>query len=292
MNKAILTVGIPASGKSTFAKEHCRKTGALNINRDDIRFTLFGYTDWSNYRCNKINERTVTDIQQSMARTAVLLGKDIVISDTNLSKKTRTFWENFFKQYGYTVEYKVFDVPLLEAYKRDSLRQNGVGQQVIYTMYQKYLEYTGRRTYQPNKKLPEAVIVDVDGTVADMTGVRGPFEWDKVGQDAPRHEIIDMVSGLRARGMKIIFLSGRDGVCEDRTRKWLETNVGSFDAFFIRNAGDQRKDTVIKEEIFWANVAPYYNVTTAIDDRPCIVRLWYELGIKNVVSVGNPYLEF
>ena len=31
----------------------------------------------------------------------------------------------------------------------------------------------------------KAIIVDVDGTLADMRGVRSPFEWDKVLQDKP-----------------------------------------------------------------------------------------------------------
>lgn len=39
--KAIVTIGIPCSGKSTWAEEYCKKTGALEINRDNIRMNLF-----------------------------------------------------------------------------------------------------------------------------------------------------------------------------------------------------------------------------------------------------------
>ena len=41
-----------------------------------------------------------------------------------------------------------------------------------------------------------AIIVDVDGTLADMRGVRGPFEWDKVHLDKPHQDIIDLVRDL------------------------------------------------------------------------------------------------
>lgn len=290
--KAILTLGIPCSGKTTWSEEHCRKTGAINANRDDIRFAITGHRSWSTYRFKGETENMVTDVQKQIISTAANAGKDVVVSDTNLNKKVRDGMIEFLTRLGYTVSVKVFEVTLEEAYKRDAARANGVGRDVIYSMYQKYLEYTQRSTYTPDTTLPEAVIVDVDGTVADMTGLRRPFEWDKVEQDAPRLEIIDMVHGLRSRGKKIVFLSGRDGVCEAATRRWLQTNVGHFDDFFIRTAGDQRKDTIIKEELFWANLANRYNITTAIDDRPCVVRLWHEIGIKNVVAVANPYLEF
>jgi hypothetical protein len=209
-----------------------------------------------------------------------------------LVKRRRDELCKFLRETGYEIEFKEFPVALEEAYRRDALRPNGVGRDVIYTMYMKWLEHKERKVYVPDTSLPPAVIVDVDGTVADMKGIRGPFEWDKVMFDNPRLEIMDMIYGLKQRRSKIIFLSGRDGVCEEDTRNWLKKWVGHFDEFFIRTAGDQRKDTVIKEEIFWEKVAPFYNVHTAIDDRPCVVRLWLELGIKNVVSVANPYVEF
>lgn len=290
--KAILTLGVPCSGKTTWSEEHCRKTGAVNANRDDIRFAITGHRSWTTYRFKGETENMVTDVQKQIIMAAANAGKDVVVSDTNLNKRIRDEMTRFLTQLGYEVSIQVFHVSLEDAYKRDASRPNGVGRDVIYSMYQKYLEYTQRRTYTPDTALPEAVIVDVDGTVADMTGIRSPFEWDKVGHDLPRLEIIDMVHGLRSRGKKIVFLSGRDGICEPATRAWLQKHVGHFDDFFIRTAGDPRKDTIIKEELFWAHLADRYNITTAIDDRPCVVRLWHELGIKNVVAVANPYLEF
>jgi hypothetical protein len=68
----------------------------------------------------------------------------------------------------------------------------------------------------------KAIIVDVDGTLADMRGVRSPFEWDKVLQDKPHLDVIDLVKDLASlKKYKIIITTGRDGICEQDTVTWL-----------------------------------------------------------------------
>ncbi len=52
-----------------------------------------------------------------------------------------------------------------------------------------------------------------------------------------------------------------------------------------------RKDTIVKEEIFWRDIADNYNVQFVIDDRPSVARMWRELGLK-VFQVGDPHIEF
>jgi hypothetical protein len=59
-----------------------------------------------------------------------------------------------------------------------------------------------------------AVLCDVDGTVALMgkgdPARRGPFEWDRVGEDDPVGPIIALVDIFRTAGYEIVFVSGRD----------------------------------------------------------------------------------
>lgn len=52
-----------------------------------------------------------------------------------------------------------------------------------------------------------------------------------------------------------------------------------------------RKDTIIKEELFWKPIADNYNVQFVLDDRLSVCRMWRDLGIK-VLQVGNPHIEF
>lgn len=51
--QAILTVGISSSGKTTWAEKFVFENPSwVNINRDDVRFTLFtnGVRDWGKYK--------------------------------------------------------------------------------------------------------------------------------------------------------------------------------------------------------------------------------------------------
>ena len=290
--KLILTVGISASGKTTWAES---QKNIVNINRDNIRFSVVQPdSDWSTYKHNKKNEKRVTEIELEVAERAVRFEADIIVSNTNLNPKTREFWKKFAKEHGYEFEIEEFPIALEEAIKRDNLRQNGVGEQVIRKQYQQWLEYIGRKTYTPNEKLPNCIIVDIDGTVAEMNG-RKPFEWDKVDTDLPRQFVIDVVTGYADRhNCHIVFLSGRDGCCYAKTYDWIAKYVGHDISWTLnmRKTKDFRKDCIVKEEIFWNFVAPKYKVIGVFDDRPQVLQMWHELKLPNVICVGNPFNEF
>lgn len=293
MLKAIITVGISAGGKTTFAESLVEQQGWVDINRDWIRFNVVcPGTDWRTYKFKKDQENQVTEVQKQMVRDAFAKERNVIISDTNLSPKIRNMWEVFLTEIGYEVEVKAFHITLEEAWKRDTFRANGVGRDIIYSQYQKWHEFIGRRTYSPNQDNPKAVIFDVDGTLADMRGIRSPFEWDKVGQDIPKQLVIDMAKGYDALGYTILVVSGRDGCSYDDTHQWLKDKGVPFFYLFMRKEGDTRKDTIIKEEIFWQHIADNWNVVGVVDDRPCVVRLWHELKVPNVICVGNPWVEF
>lgn len=298
MMKAILTVGISASGKTTWAEEFCsQNSGWLNINRDTIRGAIMeesGLTpNWRNWKWkweNKVNDRV--DEQIAFAVNGSL---NIIVSDTNLSP---TFRDNLMRRLtdlGYDVELKIFHISYDEAVARDNLRANGVGASVIQKQYQQFLDQFDIRVGM-DVSLPLAAIVDIDGTVALMEGIRGPFDWDKVDQDLPNLPIIAMVRGLAAEGYHILFTSGRDGCSYEKTRSWLGKEFGGLQELFdwcllMRKAGDVRKDTIVKEEIFREHIFGNYNIGVVLDDRPSVCRMWRDLGL-NVVQVGNPYVEF
>ncbi len=292
MSKAIITVGISGSGKTTHAEELCKKDKSyVNANRDDLRFTLTGTSGWSEYKFNRSIEGVVTELQKSICALAIKQGKNVVISDTNLNPKTREMWYTYLTKLGFEVEYKAFPVDIQVAIKRDQQRLNSVGYEVIHKQWQQWLDYIDFKRYIPNDNLPDAVIFDVDGTLADMEDVRGPFEWTKVGLDKRVDVIADMAEAYADKGYTIIVCSGRDGVCEQESRKWLDENVLGYEEFFIRTARDNRKDSIVKQEIFWDSIAPRYNIQAVVDDRPQVCRMWRDLGLK-VIQVADPYKEF
>lgn len=300
MNNTILfTIGISASGKTRWAEEFIKlNANWVNINRDDIRFSLFtdGVRDWSKYKFKRANEKRVTETQEQLMYDAVLQNKDIIISDTNLNPKyiDRIMVLPCLKDYQ--KETKIFDVSFLEALKRDARRSNGVGYEVISRQFKAYCELVwGSEYHEHTDDKIDAFICDIDGTIADMIGIRTPYEWDKVGQDNPRKEIIAMVIGLIDLGSYPIFVSGRDGCCYHDTQDWIASNLDMHPrdfTLFMRPSGDSRKDTIVKKEIFKKYIDDRFNIEVVLDDRPSVSRMFqYELGL-NVVNVGNPWIEF
>lgn len=145
--------------------------------------------------------------------------------------------------------------------------------------------------YVPNINLPPAIIFDIDGTLAHMND-RGPFDWKKVETDYVDNIVRDILWGFEQQNYKIVLMSGRDSICRNQTITWCTEHNIQFDSLCMRPERDYRKDSIVKEELFYRYVAPYYNVLAVVDDRPQVVRMWYEIGIPKVICVGNPYVEF
>jgi len=294
------TVGVSASGKTYWTEAFVRDNPDwININRDDIRWRLFtnGVADWSLYKFKKSNENKVTEEQTRLIEEAVLDDKNIIISNTNLHPKYIDAISSLPCLKDYQVETKIFHVDFLEALKRDARRLNGVGYEVITKQYQAYAKIAwGDEWHVHEEGLPDAMIVDLDGTICNMKGIRTPYEWDKVGLDKPRVEIISMINGLIDEEYCPIFVSGRDAICMEDTYRWLQDCFGYLLGkdfhLFMRPEGDTRKDTIVKKEIFNKYIRGKYNVKVVFDDRPSVSRMFrYELGL-NVISVADPHNEF
>lgn len=301
MKKAIVTVGVSASGKTTWAKDFAHVSSPevwAIVSRDDFRREILEDTHkrvlkpgelWKLWKFK--HEDKVTDRVWDFADHKSQMGHNLIFADTNLSTKTRTALIDRLRKMKYEVEVKEFPVTLEEAWKRDAGRPDGVGHDIIFKQMEQWNAYKGRKTYAPDTSRPSAVIFDVDGTLAHMDGGRGPFEWNQVNQDRLDEVVAWMVKGMSLAGHKIIIMSGRDGECYQMTADWLGANNVKYHALFMRAEGDMRKDAEIKEELFWAHVADHYNVVAVVDDRPVMCRRWMELGMK-VINVGNPYKEF
>jgi hypothetical protein len=84
-------------------------------------------------------------------------------------------------------------------------------------------------------------------------------------------------------GTEIIFMSGRDGVCLQETAEWIKIHFAWQDADFkliMRLAKDQRKDNIVKKELFDQHILDKYYVCAVLDDRQQVVDMWRkELGL-------------
>ena len=81
--------------------------------------------------------------------------------------------------------------------------------------------------------------------------------------------------------MNIIFVSGRDGKYREMTEQFLKNSVQIPNyTLLMRAEGDNRRDSIVKMEIFNRDIKDKYYVLCAIDDRLQILEeCWEKLGI-------------
>jgi len=303
MTELIITRGIPASGKSTWAKawvaEH--PEGRARVNRDDIR-EMIGITGGIG---TPAQEAMVTEIEHSAIRSFLQKDVSVVSDSTNLNSKSlrQKMWLG--SDEGAEISFKDFPIDLNVAIERDAQRNRVVGETVIRDMYRRYIR-KGQlpripevvntlasyefKPYVPNNDLPKAILVDTDGTVAQMNG-RGPYETGKYHTDEPIQNVIDLVKMIHSTGVYVIGLSGRNEDFRDVTQSWWETHGIPYDEFHMRASGDSRNDAIVKSELFDKYIEPHYNVIGVIDDRLRVCQMWHKRGIT-VYRVGDPDAVF
>lgn len=143
MKKIILTRGIPASGKSTWAKQEVLKDPehSVRINRDDLRNMSGQY--WVPAR-----EDYITTCRNQLLNIAIYMGfNTIILDDMNLNPKDVDYISMIVNNFNkalegdnqYKMEFKDFtNVPLNVCIKRDSKRENPLGEKVIRGIFNKY----------------------------------------------------------------------------------------------------------------------------------------------------------
>lgn len=134
MSKLIICRGIPASGKTFWAKQWVLEDPEhrVRFNNDDIRNMLGKY--WVPSR-----EPMVAAMKDSFVEEAILLRLDMVVDNTNLNNKEIEYWKNWANLYNYDLEYKdFFDTPLSVCIKRDKTRDPQISEKVIRNFYNNY----------------------------------------------------------------------------------------------------------------------------------------------------------
>ena len=139
MNKLIVLQGIPASGKSTWAKQWAKEypKSRVVINRDSLRNMLGEY--WVPER-----EKLVTTLEEACIVESLESGYEVCIDATNLNPKTISKWEDIAKYMEVDIEFKEFLISVEEAIARDKGRALEVGEKTIRNFYEKYYKNTGK----------------------------------------------------------------------------------------------------------------------------------------------------
>lgn len=301
MNKLLVLKGLPASGKSTFAKS--LESGVMSthgnvpwvrVNKDEIRLDKRLFPEGYNFK-NKKHEKRVIAERDRIVRQALSEKKSVVVDDTNLNpvhiKKLLAIAKEF--DVVFEVDDSFLKVPLQECIDRDRKRETSVGASVIRKMFHQYIKKAPTALeYDPS--LPMVIICDIDGTLAHMNDKRSPYDWEKVGVDEVDPGVAHLVDSIKCIGYAKVFLfSGRNEVCRPQTEEWLERNDIDYDELYMRPS-DQNDldDRIIKADMLENYVKGKYNVLFVVDDRPKVCRMWRDVYGLRTLNVGDPYYEF
>jgi predicted kinase len=297
-------VGLPASGKSTFAKSLvAENTDWVRINWDDL------------HKANpSMKHHDVRRLSHEQTKTALKEGKNVVVDNTNLNMKTVDEWACLgeLTEAVFHIDSSFVQVPLAECISRDAARN---GDRIGRAPIERMALWAGLIDFPVDKKL---VLVDMDGTLADLshrlhfinkpclsclaTGWtsdnkplpcsdchgRGSLkkDWDgffsNVIDDRPIDFVVRWVREIYADPDFIVnIVSGRP---EDKaglqTVQWLEDANVPYHHLFMRQRGDKRDDTIVKQEIL--DRLPKRRIAFVIDDRQSVCDMWRANGLRTI----------
>lgn len=317
MTEIWLTRGLPASGKSTWAKRmvgHWKdgdqqvidpSTNFVRVNMDDIRDMLgFGPGSGTGLSWSKEMETTALEVQDKAILSAVKMGHDVIVDNTHIEQKMPKRIKRLFDG---EVTFRVKDFSHISSHDcilRDNIRmqrgQRSVGAEVIQKMANRMKNAKWMLTEEwmndivlspPYEKVPyniKAIVVDIDGTLAKHVS-RSPYDYTRVRTDAVHQHVADLVHMYDKEGYAIILLSGRPDIDNVRadTERWLRDHSIVFDELYMRPADRlQDNDADIKQDLFDEHIRYNYNVAFMLDDRNRVTRRIRKLNVP-VLQVAD-----
>ena len=150
------------------------------------------------------------------------------------------------------------------------------------------------------RAMKHVALVDMDGTLANVSGIRHMVDGLKQKKDfhafhrasefvPANQQAIDFCKRHHKAGHGIVIVTARMEEWRPHTtrfymRELVEAHgVPVMDSFYRAN-GDYRKDYEVKKEIL-ARIREQYIPVAAIDDNPSILTLWRSEGIPEIEEV-------
>lgn len=136
----------------------------------------------------------------------------------------------------------------------------------------------------PETRKDECVVVDIDNTIADGSHRQHflqatPKNWkgflSACDQDPPKSDVIDIILstwvGLGERH-DVVMCSGRGDEYREKTTKWLDLYFPIYNNLFMRERGDYKCDSLVKEQLLDFEIyTRYKKVKIWFDDRNRVI---------------------
>lgn len=287
MAQLVIMRGLPASGKTTMA---LRSYGQhYYVSRDMMR-EQFGLTE---YLGSPEQEAVITKMEEQQVRLALKAGFDVVVDDMNLRVKYVKRWLQIAAQCNASLVCEdLTNVPLDECLAGNEARGLKVPQMLIESLHDRFVKgqpypmiltqsEAFRPPYEaPGGDAPKAILIDIDGTLADHEGIRGPYDTSKYSLDRVVPQVRTVIYALTGMGYYPIFCSGRSDDFRAVTAAWIHSHTNLYDfGLLMRPSGDWREDSEVKYELFDRYVRETYNVLLVLDDRSRVIDMWREIGL-------------
>jgi predicted kinase len=132
MSKFIMMIGIPGSGKSTYAEKIAKEENAVVISSDKLREELFGNV-W------EVRKNAILFAEMfKRAEKHLGQGTSIVLDATNIRRAERKSvlkkFEAFYKECYYV------KTPIIKVLDQNRMRERNVPEEIICQMYEKIQE--------------------------------------------------------------------------------------------------------------------------------------------------------
>ena len=145
-----LMVGLPGSGKTTFAKKLAQQHNAVLFSPDDWQFKLFGndINDPTHDENHTKIEKLMWDVAQDILKT----GTDVILDFGCWAKEERDDFRKKAHKSGANFKIHFMDTPLEEIWTRLEKRNKIAGQNGIFYVKKEELELWASMFQKPTKK--------------------------------------------------------------------------------------------------------------------------------------------
>ena len=135
--KLILTVGVSNSSKTTWAEAYCKENpNTVNLSRDHYRYGIYSNSDLP----KEVIEKEITWNIFNDFNRAILAGNNVIISDGNLSRRSRSYWQRVIGMHGIDLEYVVFQSAFNDIFFKNS-EIHLLPQHVLVNQYNNYMDF-------------------------------------------------------------------------------------------------------------------------------------------------------
>lgn len=145
----------------------------------------------------------------------------------------------------------------------------------------------------------KAIIVDIDGTLADISttihilekDATNWDEWAEATRKCPSNKWCEeLIDAMYVRGYHIVFVTGRNNKYRALTKEWLKRHTTVKDyTLVMRPNNDFRSDELVKEDLYYDEVEKRYDILFVVDDRQRVVDAWRKLGLVCLQCARGDY---